>query len=175
MEIPVREDSGPVSFLGVGGGAPVLYGVGWCRRLRNSQMSGMSRSSGPWLPVFLAFVSGMHVFPRRMPPGQACLSGMFCVFEVQSFLLNLGPMFVHCLKLCQLPGRPCPTAWFSLFFTISWSSPCGKQSKEVSSIYSSHNPHAWIFSLALEFLFPYQSGKSSSSWAVALSPGLSAH
>ena len=72
--VPVREDFGPVFFLGVGGNQLLM---GWevggcCCRLRSSEMSGMSRSSGACLPVSLAFVSGMHVFPRGhlMPVGQ---------------------------------------------------------------------------------------------------------
>ena len=122
-------------------GAPALYGVGevgCCCRLRSSETSWMSPSSGACLPVSLAFMSGMHVFPRGhpMPVGQACLGGTFSVFEIQPLLLNLGPMFVHCLKLCQLPGRLCHPSWFSLFLTLSRSSPYRQQSKEVTPLYS---------------------------------------
>ena len=141
------------------------------------QKSGMSQSSAPCLLVSLALVSGMQVFPRGppMPAVQACLGGTFSLLEVQLLLLNPGLMFVHCLKLCQLLGRPCHPPWLSLFFTLSWSSACREQSKEVTSLYSSHVPHAWIFSLAREFLSPCQPSKSSRSWAVALTSGLSAH
>ena len=65
------------SFLpGSRGGIQLFMGWevgGCCCRLRSSEMSGMSRSSGACLPVSLAFVSGMHVFPRGhlMPAGQA--------------------------------------------------------------------------------------------------------
>ena len=106
--------------------------------------------------------------------GQACLGGTFSVFEVQPLLSNPRPMFVHCLRFCQLPGRPWVPPWFSLFFTLSCSSSCRQQSKEVTSLYCPQVPHTWIFSPAMEFLSPCQPSKSSSSWAVALSPGLSA-
>ena len=110
-----------------------------------------------------------------MPAGQACLSGTFSVFEVQPILLNPGLMFVHCLKLCQIPGRlRLSRPQFSLFFTLSCSAPCGQQSKEVTSLYFPLVPHSWIFSLAREFLSHCQPSESSSSWAVALSPGLNA-
>ena len=81
-------------------------------------------------------------------------------------------MFVHCLKLCQIPGRPwLPCPWF---FTLSCSALCVQHSKEVTSLYFPLVPHSWIFSLAREFVSPCQPSESSSSWAVALSPGLSA-
>ena len=120
----------------------------------------------------------MHVFTRGppMPADLACLGGTFSVFEVQLVLSNPGLMLVYCLKLWQIPGRhwpPCPR--FPLYFTLSCSVPCGQQSKEVTCLYSLLVPHAWIFSLAREFLSPCQPSTSSSSWAVALSPGLSTH
>ena len=119
----------------------------------------------------------MHVFTRGplMPADLACLGGTFSVFEVQLDLSNPGLMLVYCLKLWQIPGRhwpPCPR--FPLYFTLSCSVPCGQQSKEVTCLYSLLVPHAWIFSLAREFLSPCQPSESSSSWAVALSTGLSA-
>ena len=64
-----------------------------------------------------------------MPAGQAYLGGMLSIFEVQPFLLNPGQMFVHCLRFCQLPGRPWATPWFSLFFTLSCSSPEDSKAK----------------------------------------------
>ena len=64
-----------------------------------------------------------------MPAGQACLGRMLSIFEVQPFLLNPGPMFVHCLRFCQLPGRSWATPWFSLFFTLSCSSPVDNKAK----------------------------------------------
>ena len=159
----MTEDSGQVGSLG-GGGALALYGVrevGCCHRLRSSEMSGMSWSSGACLPVSLALVSGMHIFlrGRLMPAGQACLGRMFSVFEVQSLLLNPGLMFVHCLKLCQLPGRPCPPPWFSLYFILGRSSPCRQQSKESTLLYSSYIPHTWIFSLTWKLLSPTSPAK----------------
>ena len=65
-----------------------------------------------------------------MPVGQACFGETLSVFEVQPFLSNPGPMFVHCLKLCQLLGRPWATSWFSLFFTLSCSSPAESKAKK---------------------------------------------
>ena len=155
----------------------LVRGVGCCQGLRSSETSRYSWSSGACLLVSLALVSGIHVFTRGppMPAGLACLGGTFSVFEVQLVVSNPGLMLVYCLKLCQIPGRhwhPCPR--FSLYFTRSCSEPCGQQIKEVTCLYSPLVPHAWIFSLAREFLSPCQPCESSSSWAVALSPGLSA-
>ena len=68
-----------------GWGAPALYGMGeagCCRRLRSSETSGESWSSGACLPVSLALVSGMQVFRGgpQMPVSRACLGGTFSVF-----------------------------------------------------------------------------------------------
>ena len=176
----MREGSSAICSLGGGGGgSPALYGgggMGCCLRLRSSETSGESQSSRACLPVSLALVSGIQVFPRGplMPAGQAIFGGTFSVFEVQPLLLNPGPMFVHCPRFCQLPGRPWAPPLFSLFFTLSCSSSCGQQSKEVTSLYCPHVPHTWIFSPAREFLSPCQPSTGSSSCAVALSPGLRA-
>ena len=125
-----------------GGGTSSLWGgeVGCSCRLRSSEMSGMSRSSRACLPVSLAFMSGMHVFPRGhpMPVGQACLGGTFSVFEIQPLLLNLGPMFVHCLKLCQLPGRPWPPSHLGSHCSSSWAGHPPEDSKDKKSLPSIH-------------------------------------
>lgn len=154
--------------------------MGCCCRLRSSETSWMSQSSGACLPVSLAFMSVMHVFPRGhpMPVGQSCLGGTFSVFEVQPHLLNPGLMFFHCLKLCQLLGRLCspPTLVLTVFHPrLVITLQTAKQRSHSPLFCPHHVPHTWIFSLAREFLYPCQPSTSSSSCAVALSPGLSAH
>ena len=111
------------------------------------RISRWSLTDGTWnytvrvcLPVSLAFMSGMHVFPRGhpMPVGQACLGGAFSVFEIQPLLLNLGPMFVHCLKLCQLPGRPWPPPHLGSHCSSSWAGHPPADSKAKKSLPSIH-------------------------------------
>ena len=111
-----------------------------------------------------------------MPVGQSCLGGTFSVFEVQPQLLNPGLMFVHCLKPCQLLGRlPAPTLVLTVLHPrLVITLETAKQRSHSSLFCPHHIPHTWIFSLAREFLSPFQPSTSSSSWAVVLSPGLSA-
>ena len=112
-----------------------------------------------------------------MPAVQACLGGTFSLLEVQLLLLNPGLMFVHCLKLCQLLGRqPAPTLVLTVLHPrLVITLQKAKQRSHSPLFHPHHIPHTWIFSVAREFLSPCQPSTCSSSWAVALSPGLSAH
>lgn len=88
-----------------------------------------------------------------MPVAQVCLGGTFSVFEIQPLLSNLGLMFVHCLKLCQLLERPWPHPCLVLTVLHPRLVICLHTAKlKCTPLNSPHVPHAWIFSLAGEFL-----------------------
>ena len=132
---PVREGSSPICSLGGGGegfSSSLWGGVGGllpqAQKFRDVWVVLVFRGLPPCLP---ALMSGMQVFPRGplMPAGQAYLGRILSIFEIQPFLLNPGQMFVHCLRFCQLSGRPWATPWFSLFFTLSCSSPADSKAK----------------------------------------------
>ena len=111
-----------------------------------------------------------------MPVAQVCLGGTFSVFEIQPLLSNLGLMFVHCLKLCQLPDRPWPPPCLVLTVLHPRLVICLHTAK-----LRSHSPLFTPRSTRLDLLtcwgipLPLPAQKSSSSWTVVLSPGLSAH